>query len=452
VTLTQLSAAVAHQVAPAMNRKQRRAAGKEGRPAPPPAAADLISLLDNARRKEERACPDDEIIAAYVKAAVSFPAHAEALYGAARFCRTKGLHERGYQFAKQGLEIPCPHAGPLAARWIYEHGLLDELAVSSYRTDRHTECVDACDRLLNGGKLPAHDRDRVLKNKLLAIDKLREAAARLRFRPSIKSIHSRGAIFYVAEQDQLAQRIAHTGVWEPHLYDFAEQILKANSNVIDLGANFGYHTVGLARMIPDGQVFAFEPLSFCFSQLQMNVLANSLRNVTTFKMAVTDKTGALIEMDPLEATMNAQGMVNIGNTAIGSGGDFTFAVRLDDMNLPKIDFLKVDIQGAELAALTGMSKLISKDRPAFFIEIEEHHLQRYGTSSKAVIEHFMALDYSLLRIRTDWPTDHLALPNERADLLSRCRAQQKYQTDLLSGSKIELIFDNPYFYAGFITS
>ena len=404
-------------------------------------------LLRAAREKEKLACPNDEVLSAYMEAAASCPTRAEALHGAARLCRNKGLHERGYEFAAKGLAIAYPKDAAAVEDWIYEYGLLDELAVNAYWTARYAECADACNRLLSEGKLPTENRDRVLKNKQFAIDKLRP-----RFQPSIKQIQSRGAVFYVVEQDHIARNIAKTGAHEPHLYDFAEQILENNSNVIDLGANFGYHTVGLARMIPNGQLFAFEPMSLCFSQLQMNVLANSLCNVTTYKLAVTDNTGGLIQLEPLEATMSAQGLVNLGNTGIGSGGDFAFTIRLDDMTLPKINFLKIDIQGSEVAALKGMHNLMMKDRPAFFIEIEEHHLKKFDTSSKVLIEHFLALNYSLLRIRTDWPTDHLALPNERKDLLARCLSQQKYKTDVLTGSKIELTFENPYFYAAFTLS
>jgi hypothetical protein len=113
-----------------------------------------------------------------MEATVACPTRAEALHGAARFCRTKGLHERGYQFAKQGLEIPYPDEAPDVENWIYEYGLLDELAVNAYWTERYAECVDACDRLLSEGKLPTEKCDRILKNKQFAVDKLREIAAR----------------------------------------------------------------------------------------------------------------------------------------------------------------------------------------------------------------------------------------------------------------------------------
>ena len=66
---------------------------------------------------------------------------------------------------------------PAVEDWIYEYGLLDEFAINAYWTERYAECVDACDRLLSEGKLPAEKRDRVLKNKNFAISKLQEIAA-----------------------------------------------------------------------------------------------------------------------------------------------------------------------------------------------------------------------------------------------------------------------------------
>jgi ferredoxin len=134
----------------------------------------FLMLLGAAREKEKLGCPDDEVISAYTEATAACPTRAEALHGAARFCRNKGLHERGYEFAAQGLTIAYPTNAPAVEDWIYEYGLLDELAVNAYWIGKYAECADACDRLLNEGKLPTEKRDRVLKNKQFAIDKLAE--------------------------------------------------------------------------------------------------------------------------------------------------------------------------------------------------------------------------------------------------------------------------------------
>jgi glycosyltransferase involved in cell wall biosynthesis len=137
----------------------------------------FIKLLGAARQKEELGSPDDEVISAYIEAAAACPSRAEALHGAARYCRNRGIYQRGYEFASRGLAMAHPKDAPAVEDWIYEYGLLDELAVNAYWIGRYTECANACHRLLSEGKLPAEKRERVLKNKQCAIDKLGEVNA-----------------------------------------------------------------------------------------------------------------------------------------------------------------------------------------------------------------------------------------------------------------------------------
>ena len=142
-----------------------------------PESGAFIKLLRAARQKEELGRPDDEVISAYMEASAACPTRAEAQHGAARYCRIKSLYERGYEFATRGLAIPYPQNAAAVEDWIYEYGLLDEFAINAYWTERYKECVDACDRLLSEGKLPMEKRERVLKNKNLAVAKLQEIAA-----------------------------------------------------------------------------------------------------------------------------------------------------------------------------------------------------------------------------------------------------------------------------------
>ncbi len=142
-----------------------------------PESGAFIKLLRAARQKEELGRPDEEVLTAYMEAAAACPTRAEALHGAARFCRNKAIYERGYEFAARGLVIPYPHNAPAVEDWIYEYGLLDEFAINAYWTERYKECVDACDRLLTEGKLPTEKRERVMKNKQFAIDELAEIKA-----------------------------------------------------------------------------------------------------------------------------------------------------------------------------------------------------------------------------------------------------------------------------------
>ena len=137
----------------------------------------FMSLLNAARLKAELGHADDAVISAYTAATAVCPTRAEALHGAARFCRMKGLYQRGHAFATQGLALAPPDDALFPEDWVYDYGLRDEFAVCAYWTARYGECRDACDRLLGEGKLPATHRARVSRNRALAAAKLGEAGA-----------------------------------------------------------------------------------------------------------------------------------------------------------------------------------------------------------------------------------------------------------------------------------
>ena len=159
-------------------------------------------------------------------------------------------------------------------------------------------------------------------------------------------------------------------------------------------------------------------------------------------MAVTDRSGDAVEMEAPMLTSLGNGLVNIGNTRIGQGGDFTFTLRLDDLRLPRIGLVQIDTQGSEAAAL-GERKPIARDRPAA-VEVEDYHLCRSGSSSKALIEFFLQRSDNLLRIKTEWPADHIAIPRERTELEHRCRSYDRVPTEWISGDTVELGFDNAF--------
>ena len=92
--------------------------------------------------------------------------------GAARGCPV--LPRQGHLRARVRIrgarvEIPYPKDALFIQDWIYQYGLLDELAINAYWTGKYQECADACDRLLTEGKLPTDKRVRVQKNKDFAV-------------------------------------------------------------------------------------------------------------------------------------------------------------------------------------------------------------------------------------------------------------------------------------------
>lgn len=137
----------------------------------------FVSLCQAARIMGELGQADDEILAAYSAATAAVPGRVEALHGAARFCRSRSRFEEGYQYAKQGIDIKPSQGGLFVEGWIYEYGLLDEMALCAYYTGRYQESLAACERLLREGKLPQSQRERIEANAKFSRQKLAASAA-----------------------------------------------------------------------------------------------------------------------------------------------------------------------------------------------------------------------------------------------------------------------------------
>jgi tetratricopeptide (TPR) repeat protein len=137
----------------------------------------FFSLLQAARLQEALEHPVEAINETYVRAMQAVPARAgEALHGLSRLCRLSGRNEDGYQYAKQGLDIPPPEGGLFVDRWIYDYGLWDELSINAYWSGHYRDSLDGCLRVLASASLPADQRQRVAQNARFSLDKTRDPA------------------------------------------------------------------------------------------------------------------------------------------------------------------------------------------------------------------------------------------------------------------------------------
>ena len=131
-----------------------------------------ISLYRAAKLKEKLGAPPEDVIQTYLKAAEASPERAEALHGAARYCRLNGRNNEGYEYAKRAVEKIRPGNALFSEAWIYDYAALDEYAISCYWAGHHRAAIQACTRLLGSTALPADQRERVAKNAQFSIEKL----------------------------------------------------------------------------------------------------------------------------------------------------------------------------------------------------------------------------------------------------------------------------------------
>ena len=115
------------------------------------------------------------MLATYARATAACPRRAEALHAASRVCRTHQRYQEGCALAEQGLRIPRPASGLFVEPADYDYGLLDEFAINAYWAGHYRESLEACERILREGKIPADQRERIEKNAGFARQKLAEA-------------------------------------------------------------------------------------------------------------------------------------------------------------------------------------------------------------------------------------------------------------------------------------
>jgi glycosyltransferase involved in cell wall biosynthesis len=132
----------------------------------------FVSLYQVAKLKERLGLPDEEVLASYEAASQSSSTRIEALHGASRLCRIKGRYEQGYQLALNGLGKPYPADALFGEPWIYETGLLDELAVNAYWIEKYAESLDACLQIFATEKMSGSDFQRVVGNAKYALQKI----------------------------------------------------------------------------------------------------------------------------------------------------------------------------------------------------------------------------------------------------------------------------------------
>ena len=132
----------------------------------------FISLYRSAGIEADLGFDEDAVIASYLQAHEARKDRAEALHGAARFCRLKERYQQGFDLAKRGILIKRPDNALFPEDWVYGYGLLDEYAINAYWTGRYDESLKACRKILSTAKLSEGECKRIQANADFASQKL----------------------------------------------------------------------------------------------------------------------------------------------------------------------------------------------------------------------------------------------------------------------------------------
>jgi FkbM family methyltransferase len=181
-------------------------------------------------------------------------------------------------------------------------------------------------------------------------------------------------------------QILNTAQFDPEEVKMAVQLLQIRRKhhgdgviAIDGGANIGVHTIEWAKAMTGwGSVLAVEAQERIYYALAGNVAINNCFNATVINAAISSESGTLQIPNPNYSLPSSFGSLELrqraGNEFIGQQIDYannTVIVRkvtIDEINLPRVDFIKLDIEGMEMEALEGARQTIDRSVPILLIE------------------------------------------------------------------------------------
>ena len=174
---------------------------------------------------------------------------------------------------------------------------------------------------------------------------------------------------------------------EDHLVDALGHV-KDFRLAVDGGAHIGTWSRILSEKFE--KVISFEPSPDTAEALIANMEQFGCKNVSILQEAISDKHEKIrmtLEDCPEE---NARG--NTGARYIASGGDIP-ATPLDSLALPHLDFLKLDIEGAELKALTGARRTLARCRPVVLFEDKRKCQRHFGVNRQDIYKLMQGLGF-----------------------------------------------------------
>lgn len=164
-----------------------------------------------------------------------------------------------------------------------------------------------------------------------------------------------------------------------------------NPIVFDVGANIGTISIWLSKMLDLGHVYSFEAQRQIFYQLAGNVAINNLYNIDVFNCAVGSEEGTITVKEPNYFSNYDYGTFSLLKEKIPTTNKNLIidCITLDNFvskhRVPKVDLIKIDVEGMDLQVLKGAINILDTFAPAIYVEHFDNH-----TSSLIEIQQFLS--------------------------------------------------------------
>ena len=216
---------------------------------------------------------------------------------------------------------------------------------------------------------------------------------------------------------QIAESIAK---WEPL------EILtpKKNDVIIDIGANTGYYALRLSSLVgKDGKIIAIEPDPQTFDALKKNCELNNILNIDFHNIAISNSNGEITFHQSVFHSGTSSLFVNKNDNS-KMNELVVKTTTLDELIKEKYDeiaWIKIDVEGAELAVLKGSLSILRKTKN-IIIEVHEHILKQNNENSNEILEILETSGFKITLFNEFWDETHSPNQTLKSDYILGQRA------------------------------
>ena len=164
--------------------------------------------------------------------------------------------------------------------------------------------------------------------------------------------------------DDIQSSVVDTGAfWEVGLLEQVRRHVRPGAVVLDCGANIGNHALYFSRVCGAGKVHAFEPQKRCVEIMSKNLALNGVQDQVEIHPVVLGAKAGSASVAHREAG-------NVGGTAFAPCETGGYEMRtLDSYAFDKVDFIKIDVEGAHYDLLQGARETLRRCSPVVWIEM-----------------------------------------------------------------------------------
>ncbi len=195
--------------------------------------------------------------------------------------------------------------------------------------------------------------------------------------------------------------IINFGAFEGEELKAISNLVKDGSTIFDIGANIGWYSLNFAKKFKSADIYAFEPVPKTFNYLTSHLAMNNATGVRPYNFGFSD------EAKDVDIYFYPEGMGNASLVNLSENPSvetvkckfITVDSFVKENNVPKVDFIKCDVEGAELFVFKGAIETLKRDKPAVFTEILRKWSAKFNYHPNDILDLFSDIGYDCYIIK-----------------------------------------------------